>query len=82
MTALTATIQIEEDMSAIVEELLRSFPKGSRVQVALTELSPPCPVPDLHTYRQSIAKAREAAPVNPWKTSNETMQALREGDLD
>lgn len=82
MTAYTATIQVEDDMSAVVKELLRPFPKGTRIRIALTELAPAAPVPDLETYRQTIAKARQAAPAHPWQTTKETMQALREGEAD
>ena len=82
MTAFTATIQIEEDMSGVLTELLRPFPKGTRIRVALTELAPAAPIPDLDTYRRRIEKARAEAPVNPWMTSKETMQALREGEMD
>ena len=82
MSAITATLQVEDDVSTVVAEMLRQFPKGSRVQVAISEVPPAGPVPSLDEYRQMVAVARQQAPRSPWKTTAETMSALREGEGD
>ena len=50
--------------------------------VAISEVPFEDPVPSLNEYRQMIAAARAKAPASPWKTTAETMQALREGEDD
>ena len=82
MNAITATLHVEDDVSTVVAEMLRQFPKGSRVQLAISEVPPAAPVPSLDEYRQRIAAARQRAPHSPWKTTAETMSALREGEGD
>ena len=82
MSAITATLDVQDDVSAVVAEMLRQFPKGARVQLAISEVPPPAPVPGLDEYRQMIAAARQRAPRSPWKTTAETMSALREGEGD
>jgi len=82
MSEITATIQVEEDISTVVAEMLQRFPKGSRVQVAISEVPIAQPVPSLDEYRQKVAAARQQAPRSPWKTTAETMSALREGEGD
>ena len=82
MNVITATLHVEDDVSTVVAEMLRQFPKGSRVQVAISEVPPAGPVPSLDEYRQMVAAARQRAPRSPWKTTAETMSALREGEGD
>lgn len=80
MSTITATIEVEGDVSGVVAELLHRFPKGSRVQLAISEVPPALPVPGLEKYRQRVAAARRQAPPSPWRTTAETMKALREGE--
>lgn len=80
MSTITATIEVEDDVSGVVAELLHRFPKGSRVQLSLSEVPPARPVPGLEEYRQGVAAARRLAPPSPWVTTAETMKALREGE--
>ena len=82
MSAITATLFVEDDVSAVVANLLRQFPKGSRVKLAITEVPPGGAVPGLEDYRQMVAAARGRAPRSPWKTTAEAMTALREGEAD
>jgi hypothetical protein len=69
-------------MTTVVTNVLRHFPKGSRVKLAISEVPPATPVPSLEEYRQMIATARQKAPLGPWATTVETMKALREGEED
>ena len=80
MRGVTATFKIEEDSGVMVTEILRQFPMGIQVQLAISEVPPPDPVPDLEAYRQSVAAARKQLPPIPWRTTAEVMQALREGE--
>ena len=80
VSAISATLQIEDDASTIVAEMLRQFPKGSRVKLDISEVPALGPVPGLDEYRRVIALAREMAPRGPWKTTAEAMHALREGE--
>lgn len=82
MSAITATLDVEDDVSTVVAEMMRQFPKGSRVKLAISEVPPAAAVPSLDEYRQMIAAARQKAPRSPWKTTAETMNALREGEGD
>lgn len=83
MSAITATLDLEDDMTTVVTNMLRQFPKGSRVKLAISEVPPATPVPSLEDYRQMIATARQKAPRGgPWATTAETMKALREGEED
>ena len=82
MSAITATLDLEDDMTTVVTNMLRQFPKGSRVKLAISEVPPSSPVPSLEEYRQMIAAARREAPPAPWRTTAETMKALREGEED
>ena len=82
MSAITATLDLEDDMTAVVTNMLRQFPKGSRVKLAISEVPPATPVPSLEEYRQMIATARQKAPRGPWTTTAEAMKALREGEGD
>ena len=82
MNAITATLDLEDDMTTVVTNMLRQFPKGSRVKLAISEVPPATPVPSLEEYRQMIAAARREAPPAPWPTTAETMKALREGEQD
>jgi hypothetical protein len=80
MSAITATLDLEDDMTTVVTNMLRQFPKGSRVKLAISEVPPATPVPSLEEYRQMIATARQKAPRGPWATTAGTMKALREGE--
>ncbi len=80
MSVITATLEIEDNVSTIVAGMLRQFPKGNRVQLAISEVTAATLVPSLEEYRQMIATARAQAPRSPWKTTEETMKALREGE--
>lgn len=82
MSAITATLDLEDDMTSVVANMLRQFPRGSRVKLAISEVPPATPVPSLEEYRQMIAAARQKAPRGPWTTTAETMKALREGEED
>jgi len=82
MSAITTTFDLKEDMTAVVTDLLRQFPKGSRLQLAISEVPPATPVPSLDEYRGMIAAARQKAPRGPWITSAETMKSVREGEED
>jgi hypothetical protein len=82
MSAITATLDLEDDVTSVVANMLRQFPKGSRVKLAISEVPPATPVPSLEEYRQMIAAARQKAPRGPWATTAETMKALREGEED
>ncbi len=80
MSAISATLQIEDDASKIVAEMLRQFPKGARVKLDICEVPMPDPVPGLEEYRRIIAQARENSPRGPWRATEEAMRALREGE--
>ena len=82
MSAITATVDIEDDVTGIVTNLLRQFPRGTRVKLAISEVPAAAPVPSLEEYRRRVAAARAQAPRSPWRTTAETMQALREGEAD
>ncbi len=80
MSAITATLDVEDDISALVVEMLRQFPKGARIKLTISEVTPPESVPNLEEYRQIIDDARRQAPIGPWQTTADTMRALREGE--
>ena len=82
MSAITATLSVEDDVTTVVANMLRQFPKGSRLKVAISEVPPISAVPNLDEYRQMIAAARAKAPGSPWQTTAETMKALRDGEDD
>lgn len=82
MSAITATLQIEDDTSTKVADMLRQFPKGTRVKLDICEVALPGPIPTLGEYRRAVAGAREKAPRSPWKTTAETMKVLREEESD
>jgi len=82
MSAITATLSVEDDVTTVVGEMLRQFPKGSRLKVAISEVAAVSPVPSLDEYRQMIAAARAEALRSPWRATSETMKALREGEDD
>ena len=82
MSAITATVDLEDDMTTVVTNLLRQFPKGTRVKLAISEVPRANTVPSLEEYRQIIATARDKAPRGPWTTTAETMKTLREGEQD
>lgn len=82
MSPITATLNLEDDMTTVVANMLRQFPKGARIKLAISEVPPVAQVPSLDEYRQMIAAARKKAPRSPWPTTAETMKALREGEED
>ena len=61
MSAITATVDIEDDVTGIVTNLLRQFPRGTRVKLAISEVPAAAPVPGLEEYRQRVAAARAQA---------------------
>lgn len=82
MSSISATIDLKDDATTIVADLLRQFPQGSRVRLAITEVAPTTPVPSLDDYRQTVAAARRELPPSPWKSTAEAMKTLREGESD
>lgn len=74
---VTATFNIGDNAAEVVAEILRQFPKGVRVKLAISEVPQLQLVPDLEEYRRIIEKARKQAPPLPWRT---TAEALREGE--
>lgn len=79
MSAVAATFKIGEDSAVMVSEILRQFPKGIQVKLAVSEVPQPAAVPDLEEYRRILDAARKQVPPLPWRTTVEAMQALREG---
>jgi hypothetical protein len=47
MSVITATADLEDDMTTVGTDLLRQFPKGTRVKLAISEVPPANPVPSL-----------------------------------
>jgi hypothetical protein len=82
MSAITATLDLGDDMTTTVVNLLRQFPKGSRVKLAISEVPTATAALSLDEYRKIVTAARQKAPPSPWKTTSETMKALREGEDD
>jgi hypothetical protein len=82
MSAITATLDLKDDMTSVVTNILRQFPRGSRVKLAISEIPAVTPAPSLDEYRQMIATARLQTPRGPWATTAETIKALREGETD
>lgn len=78
MSSITATFDVQDNVSALVEDMLRQFPKGSRIRVAVSEVQGAQPPPPLAEYRSAIAAARQKVSRGPWKTTAEAMQSLRE----
>ena len=79
ISAVTDTFKIGEDSAVMVTEILRQFPKGMQVKLAVSEVPQPDAVPDLEDYRRILDAARKQASPLPWRTTAEAMQALREG---
>lgn len=82
MSTLTATIDIQDDAPGVIAALLRQFPKGSRVKLAMSQDDGVAPLHGLDEYRLRVKAARQAAPACAWKTTSEAMKALREGEED
>ena len=82
MNAVTATFKIGEDSAVLLAEILRHFPKGIQVKLAVSEVPQPDAVPDLEEYRRILDAARRQAPPLPWRTTDEAMRALREGEAE
>lgn len=80
MSILTATIAVQDDALGVIAGLLRQFPKGSRVKLALSQEEEAAPLYALEEYRRLVRVAREQAEPGPWKTTAEAMLALREGE--
>jgi len=57
MSVIIATLDLEDDMTTVVTNMLRQFPKGSRVKLAISEVPTATPLPGLDEYRQMIAAA-------------------------
>lgn len=66
MGAVTTTFEIQDDSPRIVMDLLKQFPKGSRVRLAISQEAPAEVVPNLDEYRGMIASARQHVPRSPW----------------
>ena len=77
MSAVTATFKIGEDSAVIVTEILRQFPQGIQVKLAVSEAHQLDAVPDLEEDRRILDAARKQAPPLPWRT---TAEALLEGE--
>lgn len=83
MSTINATIDVGDDSAGVIAGLLRSFPKGRRVRVALTdEPAAPEPVPTLDAFLARIEAARRLAPPCPWETTEEALKNLREGERE
>ena len=83
MSTITATIDVGDDSAGVIARLLRGFPKGRRVRVALSdEPEVPAPVPTLADYMTRLETARRLAPPCPWETTEAALRALREGEQD
>ncbi|MFN0075035.1 MAG: hypothetical protein ACKVY0_01040 [Prosthecobacter sp.] len=82
MSTLTATIDIRDDAPSVIAALLRQFPKGSRVKLAMSQDDSAAPLHGLDEYRLKVQTARQAAPACSWKTTDAAMKALREGEED
>lgn len=50
VSAITATLDVEDDVTAVVVNILLQFPKGARVKL-ITEVPPATPVPGVEEYR-------------------------------
>jgi hypothetical protein len=82
MSAITATFEIQDDAPRVVMDLLKQFPKGSRVRLAISQEIPAESMPDLDEYRRMVALARQQTPPSPWASTTEAMKVLREGEED
>ena len=83
MSTLTATIAVQDDAPKVIAEMLRQFPQGRRIRVALTdEDEVPSEVPSLDTFLELVKTARRVAPPCPWQTTEEALRDLREGEAD
>ena len=83
MSTLTATIAVQDDAAGVIAALLRQFPKGSRVKLAISQDDEPASsLAGLEESQRMVKEAREQAPACPWTTTAEAMKALREGEND
>ena len=83
MSTINATIAVGDDSAGVIAGLLRGFPKGRRVRVALSDdPEAPAPVPTLAEYLTRLETARRLAPPCPWETTEAALRDLREGEQD
>jgi hypothetical protein len=83
MSTIHTTISVGDDSASIIAGLLNRFPKGQRVQVALSEEpSLPVQVPTLSEFTERIDAACQKLPPSLWTTADEAMRDLREGERD
>ena len=83
MSTINATIDVGDDSACVIAGLLRGFPKGRRVRVALSdEPETPTPVPTLAEFMTRLETARRLAPPGPWETTEAALRDLREGEQD
>ena len=83
MQNVTATIPVGDEGVSAFAALLRQFPAGSRVKLAMTAAGQETALPGLVEYRQRVAEARRRFVLNcPWRTTAEAMDELRAGERD
>lgn len=59
MNNFTATFDLEDDATAVVTDLLRQFPLGARVRLAIFEVPREASVTGLNEYRQRVVEASQ-----------------------
>lgn len=85
MSTVSTTLAVGDDASGVIARLLKGFPPGSRVRVAITEDEPMTVTSadhqmSLEAFRRRIEDARSLAPRSPWLKTEEAMKELREGE--
>jgi hypothetical protein len=83
MKDVSAVISVGEKSAGELAELLKPFPRGSRVRVLLSE-EPPAGgrAESLEAYLARVETARQSVPPSPWQSSEEALRELREGERD
>ncbi|MDZ4288939.1 MAG: hypothetical protein U0984_13315 [Prosthecobacter sp.] len=83
MQTITTTISVGDDATSAIATLLKQFPRGSRVRLALSPLAGESGETNVTEYRDRVAKARrQFAAKCPWTTTAEAIRDLREGEQD
>ena len=83
MSTVTASIAVGDDSARVIAGILKSFPKGQRVRVAVTEeVADPNDVASVDGFRARLDEARKLSPICPWETTESALAALREGEPD
>ena len=85
MSTVSTTLAVGDEASGVIARLLKGFPPGSRVRVAITEDEPMKATAaegqmSLEAFRRRIVEARNLAPRSPWPSTEEAMKELREGE--